>query len=237
MPQSGCEDQCAPGTQLALSESHRSYCLLSPHTGLFLHCSGKAQILSALSKCGEKLRARRSYGVRSHLYRVPSPQASPQHQVESILIPACGALLCKGQEGVRGGHIEQGWDPVGDPSPVFLLEQRAVEGARCHFFHDLCKDRRQLNGGPYPNAGMYTSSALSVHFGRSREAEMDSNAFFFFFPNTKGTWSQEHKAGNTHSHLTNLPTRLCGTLMQPVFKCLSRESAYASAKRPSLDGL
>lgn len=66
---------------------------------------------------------------RSHLYKVPRPQPSPQHQVESVLIPACGALLCKGQKGVGGGYVEQGWDPVGDPSLVFLLEQRVVEGA------------------------------------------------------------------------------------------------------------
>lgn len=97
-----------------------------------------------------------------------SPHPSPQHQVESILIPAGGALLSKGQEGVGGGHVEQGWDSVGDPSLVFLLEQRAVEGARCHFFHDFCKDRRQLNVCPYPNAGLYRNFALSFLFQRSQ---------------------------------------------------------------------
>ena len=137
---------------------------LISHAGFFQHRWERAQALKCSKQCGERLRLRARSGMRSHLYRVPSPQPSPQHQVESILIPARGALLCKGQEGVGGGDVEQGWDPVGDPSLVFLLEQRAAEGARCHFFHDLCKDRRQLNVGPYPNAGLCTSSALSFYF-------------------------------------------------------------------------
>lgn len=68
--------------------------------------------------------------------------------------------------------------------------------------------------------------------GDHREAEMDSNAFFF--PYTKVTWSQQHKAGNTHSHLTNLPSRLCGILTQPVFKCVFPESLHMLL--PSLQG-
>lgn len=67
---------------------------------------------------------------KSHLYRVALHHPSPEHQVESIHVSACGTLLCEGQEGVDGRDIEQGWDPVGDPFLVFLLEQGAVDGTR-----------------------------------------------------------------------------------------------------------
>ena len=112
---------------------------------------------------------------------MPSPQPSSQHQVESILILARGALLCKGQEGAGRGHVDQGWDPVGDPSLVLLLEQRAAEGARCHFFHDLCKDRRELSVCPHPKACLDTSSALSFNFWRSPGGKDVLKHLFFLY--------------------------------------------------------
>lgn len=117
--------------------------------------------------------------MRSHLYRVPSPQPPPQHQVEGILIPARGALLCKGQEGVGGRHVEQGWDPVGDPSLVFLLEQRAVEGARCHLFHDLCKERRQLN--VYPHWLVCKFCSVMPFWGSQAGGHRCAQMFIFFY--------------------------------------------------------
>lgn len=65
----------------------------------------------------------------THLYRAALHHPSPDHQVESIYVIACGTLLCKGQEGVAGRYVEQRWDSVDDPFLVFLLEQSAVEGA------------------------------------------------------------------------------------------------------------
>lgn len=183
------------------SESHCFYCFggfvfPSFHTGLFQSRQERAETLKQSKQCGERLRLGARSGMRSHLYRVPSPQPLPQHQVESILVSARGALLCKGQEGVGGGDVEQGWDPVGDPSLVFLLEQRAVGGARCHFFHDLCKDRRQLNVCPSPKCcPAYKFRSITPFLEIThREGETYSDVYFC---NPKShSWSQKHTAWN-----------------------------------------
>lgn len=198
--------------------------LLSSQTGLFLHWWGKHRLWVLWAN----LRETKARAQMSHLYRPPSPQPSPQHQVERILILARGTLLCKGQEGVGGGHVEQGWDPVGDPSLVFLLEQRAVEGAWCHFFHDRCKDRRQLNVCSYPNAGLYTSSALSFHikaaedFWRGGNRRQRCTQMFIFLYKSNIMVSTAQSSQYTFS-FNNLSSRLRGNLMQLVFKYVSPE--------------
>lgn len=127
----------------------------------FLYQWEKVQPLMCSEFCRGKQKPRPRSGIRNHLHWMPSPQPSPQHQMESILIPARGALLCKGQEGVGRGHVEQGWDPVGNSSLVFLLEQRIVEGTWCHFFQDLCKDSKTTQYMCIPRYWPHTTSALS----------------------------------------------------------------------------
>lgn len=59
---------------------------------------------------------------------------------------------------MAGRDVEQGWDPVGDPVLVFLLEQ---SGAGWHAFHDFCEDSKQSKAEDTVSCGCAQTSTFS----------------------------------------------------------------------------
>lgn len=62
---------------------------------------------------------------------------------------------------MAGRDVEQGWDPVGDPVLVFLLEQSGADGAGRHAFHDFCEDSKESKAEDTASCGCAQTSTFS----------------------------------------------------------------------------